>query len=220
MPGQPRPWTAEELAQRVARDVQDGWLVNVGIGLPQAVVPCLAARGVIVHSENGIVGLGPAPDAGEEDPDIVNAGKEFATVVPGAAFMDTGTSFALIRGGRLDLALMGAYEVSTGGDLANWNIAGRRIGGIGGAADLACGAKRLWVMTTLFDKEGAPKLVRRCRHPLTAGGVVHRVYTDYGVFAPKGTVFVPLDLAPGVDLRALPSFRLTAAPAAPPPAQL
>ncbi len=217
MPGQPGPWTVDALARRVARDVEDGWLVNVGIGLPQAVVPYLAARDVILHTENGIVGLGPAPPAGEEDPDIVNAGKEFATVVPGASFMDTGISFALIRGGRLDLALMGAYEVSTQGDLANWNLAGRRIGGIGGAADLAYGARRLWVMTTLFDKEGAPKLVRRCRHPLTAGSVVQRVYTDYGVFVPKGTTFVPLELAPGVDLRVLPGAGLDAAPAAPPP---
>jgi len=211
------PWTVEELALRVARDVEDRWIVNVGIGLPQAVVPYLAARDVILHSENGIVGLGPAPPEGEGDPDIVNAGKEFATVVPGAAFMDTGTSFALIRGGRLDLALMGAYEVSADGDLANWKLAGSKIGGIGGAADLAHGARRLWVMTTLFDKHGAPKLVRRCRHPITARHVARRVYTDYGVFIPQGDAFTPLDLPPGVDVRDLPGVSFPSAPATSPP---
>jgi 3-oxoacid CoA-transferase B subunit len=206
----------EELAQRVARDVEDRWVVNVGIGLPQTVIPHLVARDVILHSENGIVGLGPVPPEGEEDPDIVNAGKEFATVVPGAAFMDTATSFALIRGGRLDLALMGAYEVSAGGDLANWKIAGRKIGGIGGAADLAYGAARLWVITALFDKQGAPKLVLRCRHPVTARHVVHRVYTDYGVFRPQKTAFVPLDLPPGMDVRALPGISVATASAGSP----
>ncbi len=218
MPGQPRPWTVEELARRVARDVETRWIVNVGIGLPQAVVTHLVARDVILHSENGIVGLGPAPPEGEGDPDIVNAGKEFATVVPGAAFTDTGTSFALIRGGRLDLALMGAYEVSADGDLANWKLVGRKVGGVGGAADLAYGARRLWVMTALFDKQGAAKLVLRCRHPVTARHVVRRVYTDYGVFIPHGDTFVPLDLAPGVDVRDLPAvgFAIASATSTPP----
>jgi len=217
MSEQPHPWTVEELALRVARDVESRWIVNVGIGLPQAVVPYLVARDVILHSENGIVGLGPAPPEGEEDPDIVNAGKEFATLVPGAAFMDTGISFALIRGGRLDLALMGAYEVSAGGDLANWKLAGRKVGGVGGAADLASGARRLWVMTTLFDRHGASKLVLRCRHPITARHVVRRVYTDYGVFIPQGDAFVPLDLAPGVDVRDLPGVSVAIASATSPP---
>jgi 3-oxoacid CoA-transferase B subunit len=177
------PWTDEELAQVVAADIEDGWVVNLGIGMPTSVSRYLYSRDVLVHSENGIIGMGPPPAPGREDPDLVNAGKEFATLVPGGAYVDSIMSFALMRGGRLDLALVGAYQVSYGGDLANWKLPGRRLSGIGGVADLAVGARRLWVMTKFFAPNGQPKLVPTCTYPLTARGVVKRLYTDQGIFA-------------------------------------
>lgn len=191
----------EDVAARVAGDIEDGWLVNVGIGWPQAVVPHLVGRpAVVLHSENGIVGMGPPPSPGMEDPDVVNAGKGLATIRPGGSFMDSVTSFTLIRGGRLSLALMGAYSVSAGGDLANWRIAGRKVAGIGGAADLAYGAARVWIVTRMFTESGRPKLLPECPDPLTARAVVHRVYTDYGVFEPTGSTFRVIEAAPNVDL--------------------
>lgn len=187
-----------EIGSRVALDVESDWLVNVGIGMPQVAVEPLNERGVMLHSENGIIGLGPSPSPGNEDPDVIDAGKGFATVVAGGAFIDSATSFSLIRGGRLDLALMGAYEVSVNGDLANWRLAGRKIAGIGGAADLAHGARRVWIITSLFANDGASKLVQQCSHPLTAKGVVKRIYTEQGIFEPDGAAFKVVALAGGV----------------------
>jgi 3-oxoadipate CoA-transferase, beta subunit len=198
-------WTDQELARRLAADIGDGWIVNLGVGLPTLVAEQLHGRPVLVHAENGILGVGPPPAPGEEDPDIVDPGKNPVTIVPGASYMDSAVSFALIRGGHLDLSVMGAYQVAASGDLANWRLPGRRGGAIGGAADLAAGSRRVWVMTTHRTKEGAAKLVRACTYPLTAAGVVTRVYTDLAVLDVVGTGFRVLELAPGVtadELRA------------------
>jgi 3-oxoadipate CoA-transferase, beta subunit len=198
-------WTDQELARRLAADIGDGWIVNLGVGLPTLVAEQLHGRPVLVHAENGILGVGPPPAPGEEDPDIVDPGKNPVTIVPGASYMDSAVSFALIRGGHLDLSVMGAYQVAASGDLANWRLPGRRGGAIGGAADLAAGSRRVWVMTTHRTKEGAAKLVRACTYPLTAAGVVTRVYTDLAVLDVAGTGFRVLELAPGVtadELRA------------------
>ncbi len=192
-------WSLKELGAKVAEDVPEGWLVNVGIGMPQIAVASLTARGVILHSENGIIGLGPSPLPGEEDDDLIDAGKGYATILPGGSFIDSATSFSLIRSGRLDLALMGAYQVSAEGDLANWRLKGKKIAGIGGAADLAFGAQRVWIITTLFANDGASKMVSNCQHPLTAPKVVSRIYTEYGIFEPAGNKFSIIELANGVD---------------------
>ncbi len=192
------PWSIEDMAARVAADVEDDWIVNIGVGLPTEVAPHLRGRMVLLHSENGILGMGAPPAPGQEDPDIVDAGKGFTTIIPGAAFMDSSVSFALIRGGRLDLAILGAYQISERGDLANWKVPGQKVGGIGGAADIAHGAKRIYAITLHTTRDGTPKLVPECTYPLTAAGVVDRVFTDLGVFdiGPQG--FVVRELAPGV----------------------
>lgn len=192
------PWSDDEIAARIAADIEPGWVINLGIGVPTLVAAHLRAPGVLVHSENGILGMGPQPDPGSEDWDVIDAGKNPATIVPGAAFMDSTTSFAIIRGGRLDLSLMGAYQVSVSGDLANWRLPDRRVGGIGGAADLVIGAKRVWVAMRHHAKGGDSKFVERCTYPLTARGVVSRVYSDMGLFdLADGRVEVR-ELAPGV----------------------
>jgi 3-oxoacid CoA-transferase B subunit len=191
-------WTNEELAGLVAADIGAGWVVNLGVGLPTLVAERLYGRPVLVHSENGILGVGPPPPIGEEDPDIIDPGKNPVTIVTGAAYMDSLTSFALIRGGHLDLAVMGAFQVSERGDLANWRLPGRRGGAIGGAADLAAGSKRVWAMTTHVTKDGEPKLLRACTYPLTATGVVTRVYTDLAVLDITPTGFRAIAVASGV----------------------
>ena len=152
-------WTDDALAARVADDIEPGWTVNLGVGLPTLVAGRLVGRPVMVHAENGILRVGPPPEPGQEDPDLIDPGKNPVTIVPGAAFMDSGLSFALIRGGHLDLAVMGAFQVSSSGDLANWRLPGRRGGAIGGAADLAAGSRRVWVMASHLTKDGQPKLV-------------------------------------------------------------
>lgn len=192
-------WSSDDLARRLASDVPDGWIVNIGVGQPQTVIAHLQNRPVLLHSENGILGLGPLLEGAAPDPDIIDAGKAPASLRPGGSFMDSETSFALIRGGRLNLGIMGAYEISADGDLANWKLAGVRFGGVGGAQDVASGAKEVWAMTSFLAKDGSVKLVRNCRHPLTARRVVRRVYTDYGIFRPEGARFGIVELAPGVD---------------------
>lgn len=192
------PWTDDELARRVADDIEDGWVVNLGVGLPTTVVAHLHGRPVLVHAENGILGVGPPPAEGEEDPDIVDPGKNPVTIVEGAAFMDSATSFALIRGGHLDLAVMGAYQVSESGDLANWRLPHQRRGAIGGAADLAAGSRRVWAMLAHRTRDGASKLVRSCTYPMTAPSVVGRIYTELGVFEVASGRLRVLDLAAGV----------------------
>lgn len=191
-------WTEAELATLVASDIGDGWAVNLGVGMPTLVAERLVGRPVLVHAENGILGVGPPPPPGQEDPDVIDPGKNPVTIVAGASYMDSATSFALIRGGHLELSVMGAFQVSQHGDLANWRLPGRRGGAIGGAADLAAGARRVWIMTTHTTKDGAPKLVERCEYPLTATGVATRVYTDLGVFDVAVGCFTAIAVAPGV----------------------
>jgi 3-oxoacid CoA-transferase B subunit len=198
-------WSNEQLADIVAADILDGWYVNLGVGLPLLVAERLYDRAVLVHSENGILGVGAPPSPGQEDPDIIDPGKNPVTIVPGAAYMDSLVSFSIIRGGHLDLSVMGAFQVSSEGDLANWRLPGRRGGAIGGAADLAAGSRRVWVMTTHSTKDGEPKLVRACTYPLTATRVVTRVYSDLAVMDVAGGSFRAVRLAPGVtadELRA------------------
>jgi 3-oxoacid CoA-transferase B subunit len=196
-------WNDREIAQLVARDIHGGWVVNLGVGMPTLVGEYLGRRPVLVHSENGILGIGPPPAAGQEDPDIIDPGKNPVTIIPGASYMDSAMSFALIRGGRLDLAVMGAYQVSHAGDLANWQLPNRRSGAIGGAADLATGARRVWIMTTHVARDGSPKLVRQCTYPLTGIGAVGRVYTELAILDVVGDGFAVRDLAPGVTAEAV-----------------
>jgi 3-oxoacid CoA-transferase B subunit len=187
------------MAARVAVDIEDGWTINLGIGMPTLVAEQLDGRAVLVHAENGVLGVGPPPPPGEEDPDVIDPGKHPVTIVPGASFMDSATSFGLIRGGRLDLAVMGGYQVSAAGDLANWRLPNRRGGAIGGAADLAAGSRRVWIMMTHLTKQATPKLVPSCDFPLTAAGVVTRVYTDLAVLDVSPGGFRAVALGPDVS---------------------
>ena len=175
--------TKEQMAAAVARDIPRGSYVNLGIGLPTQVPDHLPdGSGVVLHTENGMLVMGPRPAPGEEDPDLTNAGKQPVTELPGASYFDSAASFAMMRGGHLDVCVLGAFQVSAGGDLANWHTGSPdAIPAVGGAMDLASGAKRVFVMMTLFAKDGSPKLVPSCTYPLTGVGCVDRVYTDMAV---------------------------------------
>jgi 3-oxoadipate CoA-transferase beta subunit len=199
-------WTRDEVASRVAADIPDGSYVNLGIGIPTLAADRLpAGREVIFHSENGLLGMGPAPAPGHGDPDVINAGKERVSVLPGGCFMSHADSFALIRGGHLDLAVMGGFQVSTVGDLANWAGEGDTLPAVGGAMDLAAGARDVWVAMTHTTSTGSPKLVERCTLPITARGIVSRVYTDVAVMGVDRAAgcFVALDMITGLSLARL-----------------
>ena len=209
-------WSREQMAQRVARDIPDGAVVNLGIGLPTRVANHLPAdREVILHSENGVIGMGPAPAAGAEDYDLINAGKQPVTLRPGGCFFHHSDSFAMMRGGHLDVCVLGAFQVSAGGDLANWHTgAPDAIPAVGGAMDLAIGAKRTLVMMEHCTKGGDSKIVPRCTYPLTGLACVARVYTDLAVIdlGPEGAAVV--EMCEGMtlaDLQAVTAVPLRAA---------
>lgn len=211
-------WTPDQLAARLARDIPDGAYVNLGIGMPTMVTAHIPPdREVVHHSENGIVGMGPPPPAGEEDPDLVDAGKNPCTLATGASICDHTVSFTIIRGGRLDIAVLGGMQVSARGDLANWRVAGQALGSVGGAMDLAAGARQVWVIMTHTDKGGRPKVVAECTYPLTASRCVDRVYTNLAVLEVAADGLRVLELAPGVDagtLAASTGARLLLSPTA------
>jgi 3-oxoadipate CoA-transferase beta subunit len=187
--------TSEQLAARIARDIPRGAYVNLGIGRPTAIADHLMPDlGVVLHTENGMLGMGPAAIGADIAPDLTNAGKVPVTELPGAAYFHHADSFAMMRGGHLDVCVLGGYQVSARGDLANWHTGEPdAIPAVGGAMDLAIGAKRVFVMMTLFDKSGRPKLVPECTYPLTGVGCVSRVYTDLAVFDPTGDAVVVLE---------------------------
>ncbi len=206
-----RGLSRQQMAWRAAQDIFDGAYVNLGIGIPElcaAFVP--AGREVVYHTENGVLGFGPAPAPGEEDPELINAGKRPITLLAGAAFFHHADSFAMIRGGHIDIAILGAMQVAANGDLANWLAGGDAVPAVGGAMDLVAGVRRVWVITEHQTRDGGPKLVERCTLALTGLAVVQRVYTNLGVFDVTGSGFALIERAPGVTVDAI--RKATAAP--------
>ena len=209
-----RKWSRVEMAMRVAQDIPDGSVVNLGIGLPTLVANHLpAGREVVLHSENGVIGMGPAPEDGEEDYDLINAGKQPVTLLPGGSFFHHADSFAMMRGGHLDVCVLGAFQVSATGDLANWHTgATGAIPAVGGAMDLAIGAKKTYVMMEHTTKTGELKIVERCSYPLTGIGCVARIYSDLAVIDITPAGLAVREMAAGLSLEELQT--LTGAPLA------
>jgi len=204
-------WSKHELAARVAIDLEDGWFVNLGIGIPTLVADFIPeGREIILHSENGILGLGPKPAPGEEDPDLVNAGKEPITLKAGGSFFSQADSFAMIRGGHLDATILGAFQVSQFGDLASWKLPNATLGRVGGAMDLTAGSKRVYLCMQHTTKKGEAKIVENCTYPLTTPRCVDRIYTDLAVIDVTSEGLVVRELAPNVTFEYLQEY--TAAP--------
>jgi 3-oxoadipate CoA-transferase, beta subunit len=201
-------WTRDQMAARVAADIPEGAVVNLGIGAPTAVANHLGAdKEVVLHSENGVIGMGPAPASGDEDYDLINAGKQPVTLLPGGCFFHHADSFAMMRGGHLDICVLGAFQVSAAGDLANWHTdAADAIPAVGGAMDLAIGAKKTLVMMDYLTKGGEAKLVPACTYPLTGLACVSRLYSDLAVIDLAGGHATVVDLAPGLSLDTLQSL--------------
>ncbi|WP_323039957.1 3-oxoacid CoA-transferase subunit B [Gemmobacter sp.] len=216
LPAGVTPLNRKQMAARLARDIPEGWYVNLGIGIPTLVADTLPAdREIILHTENGLLGMGPAPAETDIDPWTINAGKQFVTIQPGGAIFDQSDSFAMIRGGHLDLCVLGAFQVNPRGDIANWSTsAADTAPAVGGAMDLTSGARRVWVLTDHVTKTGEPKLVEQCTYPLTAAGRVGRIYTNLAVIDVTDCGFVLVESFGGIshaDLQALTGAKLLTA---------
>ncbi len=194
-------WDREAIERSLAQDIPNGSYINLGIGIPELVAKFVPeGRTFIYHTENGLLGMGPSPEEGQEDPELINAGKRHVTANPGAAYFHHADSFAMIRGGHLDLSILGAMQISQSGDLANWSTGKPgAIPAVGGAMDLVAGVKKVFVLTQHTTKTGEPKLVESCTYPLTGQGVVDRIYTDLAVIDITPTGFQTVELAPGVS---------------------
>ena len=206
-----RPWTREEIAARAAGDIPEGFYVNLGIGIPVLVANHVPPdREVVIQSENGVLGMGPEPEPDQINRWLINASKKYVTLVPGGSYVHHADSFAMIRGGHLDLCVLGAFQVAENGDFANWSKSDADMPSVGGAMDLAAGAKSVWLLMEHATKGGESKLMRRCTYPLTAVGAAKRVYTDFAVLDITADGFVVRDMAPGLTFEGLQD--ITAAP--------